>query len=426
MFRRFIERLLLLLGGSLVALLLVEMGLRVSTGPDPRYFYTVDANLGGALRPGASGWLREEGEAFVRINSQGLRDREHTKEKPKNTLRVAVLGDSMVEALQVSTEKTFWAVLERELARCPSVGGATVEVINFGVSGYGTAQELLMLRHRAWDYHPDIVVLAFFSGNDVRNNSRALQQEPWAPYFLERNGELVLDDSFREDPGFRAEIHPGPMKRFRRWGWTHSRVLQVVARVIVFIRKIRGREAAEIPGKEIGGTEIGLDEAVYAEPTAAVWKDAWKVTEDLIVTMNAEVVANGARFLVVTLSTGIQVNPDRDLRQQFMKRLGVESLFYPDMRIRALGERRGIPVLNVAPVFQEYAEQHKMYLHGFRVTRNLGKGHWNEEGHRLAGDLITRKLCEEMTAPTDREAGKRGDLGTQVSPCSLQSGGVSK
>ena len=39
--------------------------------------------------------------------------------------------------------------------------GKQVEVINFGVSGYGTAQELLTLRQKVWDFSPDIVVLAF-------------------------------------------------------------------------------------------------------------------------------------------------------------------------------------------------------------------------------------------------------------------------
>ena len=63
----------------------------------------------------------------------------------------------------------------------------------------------------------------------------------------------------------------------------------------------------------------------------------------------------------------------------------MDNLFYPDFRIKALGERRGFAVLNLAPPFQAYAESHHVFLHGFSNTR-MGSGHWNENGHRYAGN----------------------------------------
>jgi len=57
------------------------------------------------LRPGAEGWWSKEGGAYVRINNGGLRDREHAKAKPTNALRIAVLGDSYAEALQVPIDR---------------------------------------------------------------------------------------------------------------------------------------------------------------------------------------------------------------------------------------------------------------------------------------------------------------------------------
>src|SRR5258705_7365451 len=44
----------------------------------------------------------DEGDAQVAINSYGQRDREHTVAKPRNTYRIAVLGDSFAEAYQVN------------------------------------------------------------------------------------------------------------------------------------------------------------------------------------------------------------------------------------------------------------------------------------------------------------------------------------
>ena len=56
------------------------------------------------------------------------------------------------------------------------------------MSNYGTAQELLTLRQCVWRYDPDLVLLAFFTGNDVWDNSRALKNDPEVPYFSLEDG----------------------------------------------------------------------------------------------------------------------------------------------------------------------------------------------------------------------------------------------
>src|SRR5262245_26687987 len=139
----------LALGAAEVALRLADFSYPVFYGPDPF--------RGAAHLPDTEGWYREEGEAFVRINSAGFRDREHAPKKPDGTFRVAVLGDSYAEAMQVSEDDAFWAVAERELASCPALAGRRAEVLNFGVSGYGTAQEIETLRHSVWRFEPDVV-----------------------------------------------------------------------------------------------------------------------------------------------------------------------------------------------------------------------------------------------------------------------------
>jgi len=71
----------------------------------------------------------------------------------------------------VPVENTFWAVMEDRLKGCNAFAGKQIEVLNFGVSGYGTAQELLSLRQDVWDYQPDMVLLAVTTGNDISDNS---------------------------------------------------------------------------------------------------------------------------------------------------------------------------------------------------------------------------------------------------------------
>jgi hypothetical protein len=412
-----------------VALLIFEVFLR-AVGFTYPVFYQPDEVRGYSLRPGMEGWYRKEGESFVRINSDGLRDREHAKEKPPGTLRIAVVGDSYAEALQVEQDKAFWSVMQRRLQGCPALAGRRVEVINFGVSGYGTAQELLTLREKVWAYSPDVVLLAFTTNNDVSDNSRALKLTDEIPYFTLQGDRLVLDNSFRNVASFR--LRDSALNRAGRWLHDHLRCVQAIhlAQVALKARLAAWREqrtaaqkkseqaagaqsnnsastsvstderatgasnergASNEQGAEAPTDELGTANMIYTEPKDEVWREAWRVTEKLLATMNEEVRAHGARFLVVTVSNGIQVFPDPSARHAFEQRVGAPDLFYAERRVRSVGDREGFTVFNLAPELQRYADEHKVFLHGF--GHDLGNGHWNEEGHRVAGEMLAQKLC---------------------------------
>jgi hypothetical protein len=406
--RRLFAKLFLILLGFLWGGILAEIILRVAGYSYPE-FYALDQTRGYALRPGAEGWYRKEGASYVRINSDGLRDREHSLTKPPDTIRIAVVGDSYPEALPVSLEEAFWWVMGRKVQECDA-SPVKIEVLNFGVSGYGTAQELLTLREQVWKYSPDIVMLAVTTNNDITDNSRALKKTEEIPYFVYHDNHLTLDDSFRSSRLFR--LRQSGISRFGRWLRDHSRVVQAITQghhgFKILLASWRARRSQEVqPPREhiddngearqksdlISRTEeLGADNLVYLEPADAVWNDAWRVTEELILAMRNEVNARGAKFVVVTLSNGPQVLPDPKLREAFKKRFGITDLFYPDERIKSLGAREGISVITLAPELQEFAERNNVFLHGF--GENIGNGHWNATGHRVAGELIAKKMCE--------------------------------
>lgn len=347
-----------------------------------------DRHRGWAPRPGTQAWQRLEGEAFVKINEAGQRDRLHTLEKPVGTFRIAVLGDSFAAAVQVPLEQTFWSVLEEELKACRAFGASAVEIINFGVSGYGTAQELLTLSHHVWAYDPDLVLLAFFQGNDLTENLRALDGDPMRPYFVYRDQDLVLDTSFRSANAYRRRV-----SWYGRVAFTllqHSRLLQAVYRAkdLIAVRQREGQAevAGEVP------QEPRVDNRIYGPPSDPEWKQAWRVTESLLKQMHRAVLAQEAQFLVVTLSTGAQVHPDPRFRAYFKHSLGIEDLFYTDYRIRELGAQTGFSVLNLAPQMELWANLTGGWLHGFKNSQ-WGVGHWNRTGHRLAGEMIAEALC---------------------------------
>ncbi len=387
-----LKKLSLMIFSVLITLAVAEIVLRVAHIGYPAlggklHFYTWNPYTGVSLRPDAKGMVYGENTVYVSINHEGLRDREHTKDKPANTFRVAILGDSFAEALQVPADKTFWSVLQQDLNSCSALGGKTPEVINFGVAGYGTGQELQMLRHAAWDYSPDLVLLAFFTGNDIQNNNRILQDDPYRPYFIHQDGKLVLDDAFLHAPGWKSQF--SLPHRIFSWAIANSRVLQVMAAAKNY------SSSKNTDG--VKPTEMGLNDAIYHAPTDPVWQDAWSVTDDLIGAMNDEVKAHNAKLLVTTLSSSIQVDPDGTRREQLEKKLGVNDLFYPDERVRQVSEKDGVPVLTLAPVFLQYAQEHNAQLHGFRGSN---QGHWNEIGHQLGGEMMAQKVCEMLATPS--------------------------
>ena len=116
---------------GVISFVLVEASLRV-LGISYPVFHTHDPIRGKALLPGKEGWYRSEGQAFIRINSAGFRDREHAIAKKKLTYRIAILGDSYMEARQVALEHTFGRRLEGYLRTCDVDQCQEIETLSFG------------------------------------------------------------------------------------------------------------------------------------------------------------------------------------------------------------------------------------------------------------------------------------------------------
>jgi len=374
-----------------VALVIGECVLRLAGFSYPN-FWQPDPLTGSALRPGMEGWQRDEGRAYVRISTQGLRDREHALQKPAGVYRIAVLGDSYAEAMQVEMERAFWSLLPKRLESCGFAGGRKIETVNFGVSGYGTGHELLTLRERVWPYAPDMVLLAFFPGNDVRNNSKALEGEKGRAYFSLKDGKLYLDTAFRDDPEFLEKQRIS----------SHRALLQE-SRLYQLLRRVRAGDIAQhfhnapVAAALASGdklTEPGLDEQVFVEPREPKWREAWEITDRLVLAASEETRQHAARFVLAILSTPGTVYPNPQMRTRYAASLGVKSLFYPEERLQRLGGDHGFDVLALAPAMQRQADEKHVFLHGFQNTKP-GFGHWNEAGHALAAELIAAELCRK-------------------------------
>ena len=377
--------------GLLLAVSFAEIALRV-LGVSYPLPYVADPFCGTRLKPNFSALFQQEGRAWAVVNSHGMRCEELTIGKPPGTLRIAILGDSYAEALQVDQEKTFWSVMKNRLRDCPTINYQNIEVLNCGVSGFGTAQELELLKQYVWEFEPDIVLLAFLTGNDISDNSPVLSNNPVRPFYRIQQDSLVLDNNFLSHPTYIAA------NSF--WGRTKtalinsSRCLQLARQSWTQLRQPKLQNQTTI--------ENGLD-PIYAPPTTSEWSEAWNVTEKLLETIHAEVRKHGKQFYVVTLTNSLQVEPDKDLRARQQQTASITDLFYPDKRIEAVGNRNGFKVTTLAPQMQQKAEQTGTYYHGFPNTK-LGTGHWNEAGHQIAGEIIASELCEWLQIQTEENS----------------------
>jgi hypothetical protein len=313
-------------------------------------------------------------------------DREITRDKPAGVFRLAVLGDSYAEALQVPVERSFWRLLEGRLAGCGFAAGRRVEVLNFGVSGYSTGQQLLALRHRAAAFDPDLVMLAFLSGNDVRDNSREIAGSYPRPYFnLASDGGLLFDESYKAH--WIHRLKTSLLWRALTETGDHLRLMQLLNKV----KSVLGQPPTAPEARQAAG-DIGLDDRVYLSQPRPDWERAWRLTERLVAQVRTESEALGARFLLVTLSNPGQVPVDPQQMRDHAARLGEADLFFPERRMRAFAKREGIEAVLLAEPFAAHAATTGEYLHGFANTQ-LGSGHWNERGHALAAKLIAERLC---------------------------------
>jgi hypothetical protein len=391
--------LLLILLGSVVSFVLLESALRVYDAtrplpPEPRGSFWKQLHGYGWLHyPGIEGrWFDDHGEfsVDVKMSSHGLRDVEHDYEKPAGTFRILVLGDSYMEAVQVELEQIFARQLERELG----ARGRRVEVINASASDWGTDNELVYLREEGWRYSPDLVLLAFTTANDVRNNSVVLNQRvpnpnPWKPTFtVAADGKLV----FHPMPALPP---PEPLVPPRPW-WRRSRALSFFAnRIGPFLSSPEPATGAPAAKTNDYARTLPADMLVYAPDPPPEVDEAWRVTKALLLEMKNDAREHGARFAMV-LVDGPWTYYDAWWQLMTMWDQQARS-WNPARPNEVLGEfahEAGIESLDLRTAFTAKKSEERLYFEF--------DPHWTPAGHRLAAQAAAGFLVERGLVPEAR------------------------
>jgi lysophospholipase L1-like esterase len=389
-----LKQLALLIASLLFGLLLIELALRVLGWSYP-LFVQPDANLGWSFRPSLSGWSSHENTAYLRMNRYGFRGPDWTEQPGPNSLRIAVVGDSFVDSSNLADEDALTSVIEKQLAACPAFANRHAEVLNFGVSGYGTAQEYLMLQQRIAPLHPNLVLLAFYVGNDVMNNSLALSvdDQKAKPYFVELpSGELRLDTGFLDTAAFRQEVGSDWRKRLINKSYLLQVLKQIYLDRSVIPAPIDAPDRSATPAHKTYKPEAVQ---VFAPPADDTWRSAWNVTEKVLLRMRDWSMQQNVGFDVVIIPDPIQVLPGKDWRRANAGTANIADLDYPAKRVAQFAARNGIAYLSLLEPFQAYGDREHAFLYGFPPS--LGNGHLNATGNQLGGKLIADWVCQKSS-----------------------------
>jgi hypothetical protein len=252
-------------------------------------------------------------------------------------------------------------------------------------------QASLILENMAMKYQPDLILHAFTTGNDIRNNSPILEPEKERPFYVLKDDQLVLDDSFASTEHFTHRIN-----RLHDWSRRvsdHSRLVQLGNELKQAYTVWRDSHGAQAADSAKDSPEAGLDYTVLAPPKTPAWDEAWTLTERLLARMSAFSHSHGVPLAVADVTHAKQIDPDPRVRHDLEATLGVKNLYYVEDRLGKLAKQEGFQFIPLAPEMQKIAEQNKLYLHGFRNTA-MGTGHWNVDGHRVAGEIMARELCK--------------------------------
>jgi lysophospholipase L1-like esterase len=335
-----------------------EIGIRV-IGKTAFPLLRTDREVGSIMVKNYDGYAWDALSArknYIRTNSLGYVGDEvspHNPDGGTSTIRIAMLGDSGLVALQVDYYRNFTALLENALNTSSVCKDVHFEVMNFGVGSAGTFTEYQTYKKKIAPLHPDYV-LVFFSGNDYDDN--ALK----AGFDLEHYGE---------------ERKAVGLKEF---------LLQFALPKFLFHKLIANEtfiDALELVGI-LEGDRTSVLNTADTETAAVTPGDTTNYTQTFVILkkFNERVAADGAHFGVVVFPSEAT---DYEVKGAWRENLLITKL------IEFLAEEK-IAVFNPA---DELADARAAY----GVCLNFDcSGHFNEEGHRTMAKILLRYTEDEL------------------------------
>lgn len=389
--RRGLGNTLLAVASLLVALVIVELGLRIFfygslDRPDYSHsFHQPHPTRGWTLQPNMTARQQElDFNVEVSINSKGVRGPEIDYARTPGVYRILFVSDSAMFGSGVEYEHTVPALVTELLAP------AKVEIVNLSVAAYSTVQEYVLFTEEGRKYQPDLVLLGFAPGNDLQTNYEPLQRHfqksqrrPFAR--LDGSGQLVIDYQYAEQAVQRAadKGEDGVLKRF----FTDTVLVRLVKAAV---HKFTGDKRVD-PNIFLGPPYlrdfVDIDGGLGRPEYERLWADAWSVTEALIRDMQAKSHEMGAGFGIFVSTSKLQGDPEFQARvtEAFP---GVEfDVGRIDRDIEGLARRIGAPFIPVLPAMQAAAaDPARPLFFGFEDE------HWTAAGNEVVAGALAQGI----------------------------------
>lgn len=345
-----IANLALLAGSLALALGGAELVLRALLGDGyeihPQGLYSADPVVGYVPTPNFAGtFAREEYEHGVRIGESGLRGEDPRPRRPE-TYRIVCLGDSFTWGLGVADDEAYPHLLEQRLSR--RFPGVDVQVLNAGVPGYGTADELRYFGSRVEALDPDLVIVQFLAENDFNDN-----RQPALGRVELRDGWLHSAEPPRPQP-----------QRTIDWLKRHS----VLARAV--------SERAGYLAARLGlATATDGDRFSQADSARAA---------RLLGEVAALAAARGAASLFVFVTGQTPVVAERPVEVAAAR------------VIKEAARAAGADFLSLTPALRRRTDRFELYY--------PLDGHWTARGHAAAAEVIGAYIASEQGAAIAAQA----------------------
>jgi hypothetical protein len=322
-----------------------------------------NAFVNGLVRyaPNQSGiWrVRDEIAARYAINRQGWNSGvdDYAIERRPGVTRVAVVGDSMVEAMQVSHDRSMAERLASELSRA----GHPVEVYRFGIAGAPMSQYLHMIEREVLLYRPDWIVVLLIH-NDFDESFQYVQGRYTSSFLKLRlaDGKVV------------EEIPPTPWKpRAADWVRRTAHARYLYYRWQLNVDAIRALFLGSAQAKsERYEANIDIDSVLRQMPGVAA------ATDYVFARMAAVARANQMHLLLAMDG----VRPALYLEGSSSPALALNKLSAD------LARKHGIRFIDLHPIFRaEWNASHKQF-------EFASDGHWNEHGHTIAAHAVAQRI----------------------------------
>jgi len=343
--------------------------------------------LGWVLEPNAAyhNALPEE-RIYIKYNSRGFHDIEHSIDKPDGVLRILILGDSFMEAYSVKLEDSFARRLE-ELSR---KAGLNVEVINLGTGGYSTLQEYLIFELLGKKYQPDVVLLGFYVENDITDNSLEIssisEKEKKRPF---------LDPGYPDSWEITPVDYQGSLQRYTE-ARKHldSLAYRTMSRSILLkllYKEIRRTGLRFYNDEDDGPVQVNEDlrelvsQGVYYCVEPPQYARAWDITERILRQLKAEVEFVNSKLVVFTVPSYRETGQDAE---GTASQLCVEKA-QGYKRLDMILKKQGIESIDLLPDFRKAAR-----VDGIELFRKSDR-HWNPLGHSLAARKVLTSLTDK-------------------------------